>query len=139
MDYSITQVLHEFLKKRQLIKEIADRMGMKYPTLAGKLNGTYAKLTADELLLLCMAIREAGYGKDPNGPISSGVNRLFSRGPVSMKLRGLCFTARQYTKNAHKKVDACGQEDGTPYPKPVDEKEPRKKGTHRGTHRIDAV
>lgn len=98
MDYSITQVLHDLLKKRQLIKEIAKRMGMKYPTLAGKLNGTYAKLSADEFLPLCMAIREAGYEKELDGILHEYFTRL--KGEVSWKPEGedlVALTLSLYT------------------------------------------
>lgn len=66
MEHSITQVLYDWLSQKRLVSAVARRMGVNENTLLAKLKPgtTTARFTADELLPLCDAIRDAGYGEE---------------------------------------------------------------------------
>jgi hypothetical protein len=69
VDYSITEVLHDWMLSRRIITDVAREMGMNSSTLAAKLrpNAIQSHLNADELLPLFKAARKAGYGKELDG------------------------------------------------------------------------
>ena len=86
MDGSITKVLYEWLLKRRIISDVAAEMGLDGSTLAAKLRpkATQARLTADELIPLCQAIRKAGaqYSKELDGILHRFTRDLFGAEPV---------------------------------------------------------
>ncbi len=78
MEYSISQVLFDWLSQKRLVSAVARRMGMNESTLLSQLRPSTntAKFSADDLLPLCDAIREAGYGEEMIGILKEYSERL---------------------------------------------------------------
>ena len=78
MSYSIANVLYDWLTRRRHVSVVARTMGMNESTLLAKPNpGTStAKLSADELIPLFAAIRQAGYGEELEGIAAEYTRRL---------------------------------------------------------------
>lgn len=78
MQYSISSVLFDWLQRKRLISAVARRMGVNESTLMSQLRPTTntSKFAADDLLPLCEAIRDAGYGEEMIGIIREYTDRL---------------------------------------------------------------
>lgn len=80
MPFSITDALYEWMHKRRIVSAVAQCLGVKESTLSSELHPAryHAKLGADELIPLCRAIRQIGYGHELRGILHRFVNELES-------------------------------------------------------------
>jgi hypothetical protein len=75
---SISAVLYRWMHQRRIESEVARELEIPVPTLAAKLSSRRVgvKLAADELVPLCRAIRDIGYGEELNGILFGFVREL---------------------------------------------------------------
>jgi hypothetical protein len=78
MEYSISQVLFDWLSRKRLVTTVARRMGMNESTLLSQLRPSThtAKFAADDLIPLFNAVRDAGYGDELAGILCEYTQRL---------------------------------------------------------------
>lgn len=93
MSYSISEVLFDWLQKKRLISAVARRIGIVESTLISQLRPTTttSKFAADDLIPICDAIRDAGYGRELIGILREYTDRLsgeINELPESQDLQG---------------------------------------------------
>ncbi|RPH93293.1 hypothetical protein EHM69_10700 [candidate division KSB1 bacterium] len=78
MPFSITDALYEWMHKRRIVSAVAQCLGVKESTLSSELHPAryHAKLGADELIPLCEAIRQIGYGHELRGILHRFISEL---------------------------------------------------------------
>ena len=123
MKNSISRVLYEWLHERRIVAVVAQHMGMDKSTLSAKLRPctNRARLSADELLLLVDAVREAGYGKELKGILHPFMEAMRGTEPVSITPTDLMYRMRDLGKGIYTLFDCAAR-----IPKMNDEEEIRR-------------
>jgi hypothetical protein len=83
VEKSLTRVLIDWMHDRRIVSVVAQKMGVDASNLAAKLRASKysTRLSADDLVLLCNAIRQAGYGKELRGILHSFLEGIDERVP----------------------------------------------------------
>ena len=79
MNDSISKALYYWMHKRRIISTVAQNLGVDESHLSAKLRAgkNRSRLSADDLIPLCEAIRESGYGQELKGLLHPYLEQMY--------------------------------------------------------------